>query len=57
MRGDGPTPASKPFNITRSDPALDHHLPQPPAIEALATGWISKRHQIRRAAAAVLVPA
>ena len=23
MRGDGPPPAAKPFNITRSDPALE----------------------------------
>src|SRR5262245_22964588 len=23
MRGDGPPPAAKPFNITRNDPALD----------------------------------
>ena len=39
MRGDGPAPASKPFSITRSDPALDAIISPTATIETLATGF------------------
>ena len=39
MRGDGPAPASKPFSITRSDPALDAIISPNAKIETLATGF------------------
>ena len=39
MRGDGPAPASKPFNITRSDPALDAVVAPDTKAELLATGF------------------
>ena len=39
MRGDGPAPASKPFNITRSDPALDAIVAADTKAELLATGF------------------
>jgi len=39
MRGDGPAPAAKPFNITRSDPALDEIVASNATAELLATGF------------------
>jgi gluconolactonase len=39
MRGDGPGPASKPFNITRSDPGLDAVVAADTTVELLATGF------------------
>ena len=39
MRGDGPAPAAKPFNITRSDPALDEVVASNATAELLATGF------------------
>ena len=39
MRGDGPPPESKPFSITRSDPALDAIISPNAKIETLATGF------------------
>jgi gluconolactonase len=39
MRGDGPAPASKPFNITRSDPGLDQVVAADTKAELLATGF------------------
>jgi gluconolactonase len=39
MRGDGPAPASKPFNITRSDPGLDAVVAADTTAELLATGF------------------
>jgi gluconolactonase len=39
MRGDGPGPASKPFNITRSDPGLDQVVAADTTAELLATGF------------------
>src|SRR5688572_21776942 len=39
MRGDGPAPASKPFNITRSDPGLDAVVAADAKAELLATGF------------------
>jgi gluconolactonase len=39
MRGDGPAPAAKPFNITRSDPALDAIVAPDAQAELIATGF------------------
>jgi gluconolactonase len=39
MRGDGPAPTPKPFNITRSDPALDAIVAADTKAELLATGF------------------
>jgi gluconolactonase len=39
MRGDGPAPAPKPFNVTRSDPALDAIVAANAKAELLATGF------------------
>ena len=39
MRGDGPAPASKPFDITRSDPGLDAVADGNTKAELLATGF------------------
>jgi gluconolactonase len=39
MRGDGPAPAARPFNITRSDPALDAVVAATAKAELLATGF------------------
>jgi gluconolactonase len=39
MRGDGPGPASKPFNITRFDPGLDAVVAADTTAELLATGF------------------
>src|SRR5262245_20637052 len=39
MRGDGPAPAPKPFNITRSDPGLDAVVDGNTKAELLATGF------------------
>ncbi len=39
MRGDGPAPAPKPFNITRSDPALDEIVAPNTTAELLATNF------------------
>ena len=39
MRGDGPAPASKPFNITRSDPGLDAVVAADAKAELLARGF------------------
>jgi gluconolactonase len=39
MRGDGPAPAPKPFNITRSDPGLDAIVGADTKAELLATGF------------------
>jgi gluconolactonase len=39
MRGDGPAPQSKPFNITRSDPALDELVAPDAKAEELARGF------------------
>jgi gluconolactonase len=39
MRGDGPPPAGKPFNITRSDPALDQVVAPNAKAEEIARGF------------------
>ena len=39
MRGDGPAPESKPFNITRSDPGLDAVVAADTKAELIATGF------------------
>ena len=39
MRGDGPAPASKPFNITRSDPGLDAVVAANTTAELIASGF------------------
>ena len=39
MRGDGPAPASKPFNITRVDPALDAIISPNATAEVMASGF------------------
>src|SRR5687767_1344292 len=39
MRGDGPAPEPKPFNITRSDPALDAVVDANTQAELLAAGF------------------
>jgi gluconolactonase len=39
MRGDGPAPAPKPFNVTRSDPGLDPIVAADTTAELLATGF------------------
>ena len=39
MRGDGPPPADKPFNITRSDPGLDAVVTRNAKAETIATGF------------------
>jgi len=39
MRGDGPAPAAKPFNITRSDPGLDAVVAPNAKAELIATGF------------------
>ena len=39
MRGDGPAPAPKPFNITRSDPGLDAVVDPKATAELLARGF------------------
>ena len=39
MRGDGPPPADKPFNITRSDAGLDAVVARNTKLETLATGF------------------
>ena len=39
MRGDGPPPAAKPFNITRSDPALDQVVAPNAKAEEIARGF------------------
>src|SRR6187401_2695664 len=39
MRGDGPAPASKPFNITRSDPGLDAIVAANTNAELIASGF------------------
>ena len=39
MRGDGPAPASKPFNITRSDPGLDAVVAADAKAELIASGF------------------
>ena len=39
MRGDGPPPAAKPFNITRSDPALDQLVAPNAKAEEVARGF------------------
>ncbi|HEY1305763.1 MAG TPA: SMP-30/gluconolactonase/LRE family protein [Vicinamibacterales bacterium] len=39
MRGDGPAPAPKPFNITRSDPGLDAIVAANTKAELIATGF------------------
>ncbi len=39
MRGDGPAPAARPFNITRSDPALDALVAPGTQAELIATGF------------------
>src|SRR6185369_6769372 len=39
MRGDGPAPASKPFNITRSDPGLDKVVDPSTKAEEIARGF------------------
>lgn len=39
MRGDGPPPAAKPFNITRLDPALDALVAPNAKAELLASGF------------------
>jgi len=39
MRGDGPPPASAPFNITRADPGLDAVVARNAKLETLATGF------------------
>src|SRR5262245_39465122 len=39
MRGDGPAPTPKPFNITRSDPGLDAVVAGDATAELLAAGF------------------
>src|SRR5262245_26553198 len=39
MRGDGPAPEAKPFNITRSDPGLDALIAPDAQAELLASGF------------------
>ncbi|HET8699386.1 MAG TPA: hypothetical protein VFO94_18005, partial [Gammaproteobacteria bacterium] len=39
MRGDGPPPESKPFNITRLDPALDALVARNTKAEEIASGF------------------
>src|SRR5689334_24520984 len=39
MRGDGPAPAAKPFNITRSDPGLDAVVAADTKAELIARGF------------------
>ena len=39
MRGDGPAPASKPFNVTRSDPGLDAVVAANTTAELIASGF------------------
>ena len=39
MRGDGPPPAEKPFNITRSDPGLDAVIDPKTTAELIASGF------------------
>src|SRR2546422_10484967 len=39
MRGDGPAPTPKPFNITRIDPALDAIVSPNAKLEVMATGF------------------
>jgi gluconolactonase len=39
MRGDGPPPEAKPFNITRADPGLDAVVARNARLETLATGF------------------
>ncbi len=39
MRGDGPPPAAKPFNITRADPALDALVAPNAKAEEIARGF------------------
>jgi gluconolactonase len=39
MRGDGPAPASKPFNITRVDPSLDAIISPNATAEVMASGF------------------
>jgi gluconolactonase len=39
MRGDGPPPAAKPFNITRADPALDQVVAPNAKAEEIARGF------------------
>src|SRR5512138_907735 len=39
MRGDGPAPAPKPFNVTRSDPGLDAVVDGNTKAELLASGF------------------
>lgn len=39
MRGDGPAPTARPFNITRSDPALDALVAPDTQAELIATGF------------------
>ena len=39
MRGDGPPPAEKPFNITRQDPALDALVDPKTTAELMASGF------------------
>ena len=39
MRGDGPAPAPKPFNITRSDPGLDAVVAADTKAELIASGF------------------
>ena len=39
MRGDGPAPEAKPFNITRADPALDALIDPKAKLELMAEGF------------------
>src|SRR5262245_27197454 len=39
MRGDGPAPAAKPFNITRVDPRLDQVIEPSATAEVMASGF------------------
>jgi gluconolactonase len=39
MRGDGPPPTAKPFNITRADPALDQVVASNAKLEEVARGF------------------
>ncbi len=39
MRGDGPPPAPKPFNVERADPGLDAVVARNAKLETLATGF------------------
>ena len=39
MRGDGPAPEPKPFNVTRSDPGLDAIVDANTQAELLAAGF------------------